>query len=560
MEAEYPGIDADQKAYQDERVRNYLATRADPPNASRMGRRKAHYVADRVYSLLTTHLEDSDRTFARTLDHLATDWNCEGVFSLDELTTFARFGAAPLEEQDEIMAAFNSASTPEEQHDVWREQTGSSLTLAERAEQDAERDRSIKLWNDVQAGSVAPLTPATPSKLYEFPLEAGRLKSRFNGPPDPRQYIVNGLLPAGITALLSGHGGVNKTRLLTLLAGCIAAGRPFLGLATSPGAALLILGEDDQAETYRRIGAIAHALEFTQDEREFLNKRLLIFSTSGEDIRLTGSRHGSIVGTGLADRIVERCKEHEAQCGVPIRLVGFDHIGLVSGGDPNDNTDATLYNQQASRIANGTGATVITLAHHRKSSASQDADQHATMGAAANVNTVRLALQLNRMSPAQAKTFGVSEKERADYIKLSIEKANGIRTGDVCWLHSIPSHTFETTVLERIDLAPVKPDADAKLMAAKETIWGLLKEAPGKYSISEFVSRFSTKAGVGREKLRGAVREMIEGDYLALRPPTDSERQGYKLTRQTGEVLIVKKPLPSSEYQDPQGPAFEVKS
>lgn len=427
----------------------------------------------------------------------------------------------------------------------------------ERARRRKDLEQSIAYFNDVVSGRVPSLASTPGSKFYEFDPADGRLNSRFNDPPERRQWVADGFLPAGITALLSGFGGTNKTRLLTLLAVCIAAGRPFLGMATTAGAVVLVLGEDDQAETYRRLGAIVHAMALTPEERQHLNDRLLIFSTAGEDIRLTGPRHGSTVGTGLADRIVERCNDHAEACGVPVRLVGFDHMGMVSGGDPNDATDATLYNQQASRIVNGTGATVMTLAHHRKSSANQDADQHATMGSAAHVNTARLAAQLNRMTPAQAKKFGLSEKERLDYIRLSTEKANGVRTGDVAWLRSVYAPDFETTVLERVDLTPAKPDAEAKLFSAKETVWDLVKEHSGRYSISEFVTRFSTKIGLNREKLRSVVQDMVDEKYLTTRPPTDQEREVYGLNHRTKDVLITLKPMPSGDYRSPQEPVFE---
>lgn len=427
----------------------------------------------------------------------------------------------------------------------------------ERARRRKDLEQSIAYFNDVVSGRVPSLASTPGSKFYEFDPADGRLNSRFNDPPERRQWVADGFLPAGITALLSGFGGTNKTRLLTLLAVCIAAGRPFLGMATTAGAVVLVLGEDDQAETYRRLGAIVHAMALTPEERQHLNDRLLIFSTAGEDIRLTGPRHGAIVGTGLADRIVERCNDHAEACGVPVRLVGFDHMGMVSGGDPNDATDATLYNQQASRIVNGTGATVMTLAHHRKSSANQDADQHATMGSAAHVNTARLVAQLNRMTPAQAKKFGLSEKERLDYIRLSTEKANGVRTGDVAWLRSVYAPDFETTVLERVELSPSRPDAEAKLFSAKETVWDLVKDHPGRYSVSDFVQRYSATIGLNREKLRAVVQDMVEETYLSTRPPTHQEREVHRLNHRTKAVLITLKPLPSAGYQSPQEPVFE---
>lgn len=476
---------------------------------------------------------------------------------LERTLDYAQLDLGDLSARSAIRIQFEDGCSKEELEDREYRWLEIDTPREQRAQRRAELEQSVARYNEWVSGRVPSLASAPASKLYDFPIEAGQLRSRYNGSLPSRAFVVKDFLPAGITALLSGHGGVNKTRLLTHLAVCIATGRPFLGMATTAGAVVLVLGEDDQAETDRRLAAIVHALALTPDERQHLDDHVLIFSTAGEDIRLTGSRHGSTVETGLADRLVDRCKDHEARCGVPVRLVGFDHMGLVSGGDPNDNTDATLYNQQASRIVKGTGATVMTLAHHRKSSANQDADQHATMGSAAHVNTARWAAQLNRMTPAQAKKLGLSEKERPDYIRLSTEKANGVPTGDVAWLRSVPSPAFETTVLERVELTPAKPDAEAKLLSAKEVVWDLVKEHSGRYSISDFAQRWSTKVGLNREKLRSVVRDMVDEKYLTTRPPTDQEREVYELNHRTKHVLITLTPMPSAEYRSPQEPVFE---
>ncbi len=476
---------------------------------------------------------------------------------LERTLDYAQLDLGDLSARSAIRDQFESEFTKDELEDREYRWLESDTPREERARRRTELEQSVARYTEWASGRATSPSSSPASKLYDFPLEAGRLHSRYNGSLQPRAFVVKDFLPAHITALLSGHGGVNKTRLLTLLAVCIATGRPFLGMATTAGAVVLVLGEDDQAETDRRLAAIVHALDLTPDELKHLDDRVLIFSTAGEDIRLTGPRHGSTVGTGLADRIVERCNDHAEACGVPVRLVGFDHMGMVSGGDPNDATDATLYNQQASRIVTGTGATVMTLAHHRKSSANQDVDQHATMGSAAHVNTARWVGQLTRMTPAQAKKFGLSEKERLDHIRLVTEKANGVPTGDVAWLRSVPSPAFETTVLERVDLTPAKPDAEAKLFSAKETVWDLVKEHSGRYSISEFVTRFSTKIGLNREKLRSVVQDMVDEKYLTTRPPTDQEREVYGLNHRTKDVLITLKPMPSGDYRSPQEPVFE---
>jgi RecA-family ATPase len=550
------GIDDEHRAYQDDRVRQYLRVNAKcASSSSRLGIRGAYHVAGIVAGMISNHLEPEDKTFARVVDLMVAHWSHD-VFSRAEVETFARYGMADEYEQSRILSEFDRNSTPEEKNDLLNFLTESSLTIHERAHYQAEMEHSIALWNDAMAGrSINPADPSLP-KLFTFPLQLGRLESRFTRPPKPREYVVDGLVPAGITGLVSGFGGSNKTRLLIQLCVCVAAGIPFFGMATTPGAAWIACGEDDQDEVDRRLGAIVHGLSLTPEQIQHLNDRLLVYSTVGEDIRLTGSRHGSIVSTGLSDRLIERCKEHAEQCGLPVRLVGFDHFGLVSGGEINSNEDATIYSQQAGRIVQATGATVLTLAHHRKSSASQDADQNAVLGASAIVNTARLVLQLNTMNATQAKAFGISGKDRRRFTKLSVEKANAIPTGDVCWIRSNYVAAFDTIALERADLNPTKPEAEAKLQAVKEAAWTLVQEHAGRYSISEFAKRYAGTLGLGWQKLRNSLLDLIDEGFLETRPPTDHEREAYRLNRQTKETLSTKKALPSSDYQPPKEEPF----
>ena len=80
-----------------------------------------------------------------------------------------------------------------------------------------------------------------------------RLACDFPDDPPRREWIVQDFVPHGAVTLLSGDGGIGKSRLALQLAIARSLGEAFLGLATKPGATLFVSAEDDEAEIHRRI-------------------------------------------------------------------------------------------------------------------------------------------------------------------------------------------------------------------------------------------------------------------------------------------------------------------
>jgi RecA-family ATPase len=78
------------------------------------------------------------------------------------------------------------------------------------------------------------------------------LPSEWKGPPPEREWIVEGVFPAGTVAMLSGDGGVGKSLLLQMLLTAAATGKSWLGLPTKPCRAYGFFCEDDEDELWRR--------------------------------------------------------------------------------------------------------------------------------------------------------------------------------------------------------------------------------------------------------------------------------------------------------------------
>src|SRR5262249_16172016 len=69
--------------------------------------------------------------------------------------------------------------------------------------------------------------------------------------PAPRAFVVDRLVPAGVTTLFYGHGGIGKSYVLIDLAAHVALGRPWLGLTTQERPVLYVDPHLDPADYLR---------------------------------------------------------------------------------------------------------------------------------------------------------------------------------------------------------------------------------------------------------------------------------------------------------------------
>jgi hypothetical protein len=88
---------------------------------------------------------------------------------------------------------------------------------------------------------------------------------------DDDEWIVRGLIPAGVPSIIGGPPKSKKTFLLLYSAICVAAGRDVLGCRTSRGRVLVICREDSARTIRRRIRRLARGLAIDPAElREWL--------------------------------------------------------------------------------------------------------------------------------------------------------------------------------------------------------------------------------------------------------------------------------------------------
>ncbi|WP_159717726.1 AAA family ATPase [Geminicoccus flavidas] len=178
--------------------------------------------------------------------------------------------------------------------------------------------------------------------------------------PEPREFLIDGLLPTRTVVLLTGKGGVGKSMLTLQLAECLRTGAAFLGLTTHPCSTLVYSCEDDLPELHRRHASIERSMGQCDDplgETHFLAR-------DGEDNQLVAfDAAGNLTTTPAFDDLL--CTSVH----LGARLVVVDTTAQTFGGNENDRAQVTFYVNALRRMAKEIDGTVLLLSHPPKSDA-----------------------------------------------------------------------------------------------------------------------------------------------------------------------------------------------
>lgn len=363
-------------------------------------------------------------------------------------------------------------------------------------------------------------------------------------PPPPREFVLEDLILAVKVCVLAGLGGVSKTMWMMMLAVCVALGEPFMGKLTKAGAVLLILGEEDAEEIWRRFGAIAVMRGLTQEQIALVKRRVRAFPMNGLDARLTQVTGGSLEGTAFASEIIAASNELEAVAGVPVVLIGLDHAGLVHGGEFNSREDVVQTMRQVNYIAQQAKAAVMVLAHSPKTSVGKDAsDSNDVAGSAAWVDLARAVFVLRAMTEAEGREFGFTTELRSQYVSLSVVKSNYGPSGGKYWLRRKTIDSHGVGVLLQVELnKPAPASKGGDLVQAR--VLEFIKGNPGRYSKTGLRDTHSGKDGpfkASKNDVSAALGNLVSAAKIVMREPTSEERKVFGLSRQITQVMEVSK-------------------
>ncbi len=203
--------------------------------------------------------------------------------------------------------------------------------------------------------------------------------------PPPREWHVDGLLPAKTVTILNGDGGVGKSLIALQLATSTVMGGYWLGRECKRGPCLFVTAEDDDDELHRRLSDITADQEIDMDDVG----GLVLSSLAGEDAVLAlPSKSGIITRTPLFAELEQTVADLQ-----PV-LVVLDTLADLFGGDENVRTQARQFISLLRGLALHHDTTVLLLAHP---SLSGMASGSGTSGSTAWSNSVRSRLYLDRV-------------------------------------------------------------------------------------------------------------------------------------------------------------------
>lgn len=396
----------------------------------------------------------------------------------------------------------------------------------EKWERDDYRQNTIAL-----AATRAPHVQSGPGQGL-LRLADGQIDFSTASPP-PREWVIDGMMLAGKSALLAGLSGVSKTTAALLASMAIATGTRFAGRATRGGKVIFISGEEDRDELRRRVNAYIRMNNMDPVSVQAIRDGLLSFPLVGKDIRLCTRAGGTLESTALHQQIIDLAREAG-----DVRLIVLDHVGLLHGGDFNAKEDAAMTMRLINGIAQETGAALILLAHSPKSSArDEESDASAIYGSTAFVEQARGGWLMATMRPPEAKKLGISEGLRKEYVSLVGVKANYSAAGQTFWFHK--KAFDEVGVLEHVELVPPAPggkpaaDLESNVIAA-------VRFAPGQYSKTGMRDAFSGKKGLWKASkgdVAGAIERLVTEGRLINRQPTVEEKAKFGHGSQVRSVL-----------------------
>jgi RecA-family ATPase len=193
--------------------------------------------------------------------------------------------------------------------------------------------------------------------------------SRFKGEPPEMEYLVEGIFPQGVPALLAASGGIGKSFALLDLALKVALFRgddpfevtPFAfgGRVTKGGKVVFLTAEDSADSVHRRLAQIS-----TSDEIEKASPNLIVVPLPDATgaIALVNEGMGVVSMTEHYHDLMDQLLHME-----DVALVIIDPLQAFCWADVNaDPKAAQVWWTAMSSICAKTGATLIVAHHMRK--------------------------------------------------------------------------------------------------------------------------------------------------------------------------------------------------
>jgi RecA-family ATPase/5S rRNA maturation endonuclease (ribonuclease M5) len=318
--------------------------------------------------------------------------------------------------------------------------------------------------------------------------------------PPPREWHVEGLIPAKQVTMLGGDGGVGKSLLALQLAVASATGGNWVGMKPTQGRAMYISAEDDRDEMHRRVSDIAASQSIGMDRLGDLIMR----SLAGEDalLAVADSRQGTLQTTPLLSELDQAIGDYG------ITSLYLDTLADFHSGQENDRAVARQFIGILRGLALRHECTILLLAHPSLTGMSSGSG---LSGSTAWNNSVRSRLYIERVNDD-------GYEPDPDRRRLSTKKANYGRTGDE-WFMRWVNGVFVP------EQAETGLGANAASMKARRVFLDLLRKYAdegrnvnangGPYYAPTIFSKDKRKEGVSRSAFADAMQDLFAAGAIA---------------------------------------------
>lgn len=346
--------------------------------------------------------------------------------------------------------------------------------------------------------------PARESQFYS----AARLKEK---PVQPRQWVVQGLVPQNTVTLFSGDGGTGKSLLALQLAVAIAAQTAWIGKTVNTGRVIFLSAEDDNDELHRRLDDILTAENRGYDDLSGLTLR----SLAGEDALLAVDSQIALVQSALFQELDKRA------AGEAPALIVIDTLADVYPANENDRAKARQFVGILRGLAIKRKCAVLLLGHPSLTGLNSGTG---TSGSTAWNNSVRSRLYLSRI------TDNGFEPD-SDARVLSTKKANYGRTGGeirLKWEAGVFVAEGQPTGLDALVVNSTADRVFLKLLCLFAVQGRRVNASGGKtYAPNEFAGHPESE-GINKRAFKAAMERLLSAGKVRVRqdgPP--SRRVSY---------------------------------
>lgn len=318
--------------------------------------------------------------------------------------------------------------------------------------------------------------------------------------PSPVRFIVQGLLPAAETTLLTAPGGGNKTTLSLMIAVAMAARLDtVLGMAIEPGPTAYIGMEDSEGRLHWALHHICAGLGVSMLD---VAGRLHIAS-------LRQVMHNGLASFDHGGGLEPSVLYHQAQRLIEetgSKLLVLDNLAHLFLGNENDRMQATRFMSLLNKLASDTDAAILLLAHTPKSGADFS-------GSTGWQNATRSHASIEK-----------EENGDPDVRVLKVSKGNYVRPGEVTrfrWFdhylikpEDLPSDIAET--LAATSRATSANDAFLRCLAQADAQGRAVSHSNGLNYAPRIFAKMPESKGFDQEELEAAMERLLHlGTILA---------------------------------------------